>query len=86
MNRTERIEQIMDEMLQAAMPGYTLDQLSAEKKAYLYKEARSAYAAEEQIEALRAVSDYLHERQRSFIDRIMERISRKGKRCRQWKK
>lgn len=83
MNRTERIEQIMDEMLQDAMPGCTLDILSDEQKVYLYKEARSAYDIEERTEALRAVSDYLHERQKSFIDRIMERISRKGKRCRQ---
>ena len=74
MNRAERIEQIMDEILQDAIPGYTLDQLSDEKKAYLYKEARSIYEVEEQTEALRAVSDLLYEMSRPFKDRVLDRI------------
>ena len=76
MNRTERIEQIMDEILQDALPGYTIDKLPDEKKVLIYKMAAERYQTEEAIENLKAARDALYERSRPLKDRILDRISK----------
>lgn len=76
MSREERIEQIMDEILQDTLPGYTIDQLSDEKKKYIYKLAAEIYQREEANEAIKAVKDALHEITKPFEERVLDRICR----------
>lgn len=79
MNREERIEQIMDEIIQELSPGSTIDDCLYFTRKLIRQEAEKRYEIEQANGAIKAVKDVLYERPRAFIDRIMERISRKGK-------
>ena len=76
MSREERIAQIIDEILQDTVPGYTIDQLSDEQKKYIYKLAAERYQMEAANDALKAVSDMLHEITRPFMERVLDCIGR----------
>ena len=79
MNRAERIEQIMDEILQEVLPGGTIDDCLYLTSMLIRQEAEKRYQIEQANEAIKAVKDVLYERPRAFMDRIMKRICRKGK-------
>lgn len=80
MNKEKRIEQIMDEIIQELSPGSTIDDCLYFTRKLIRQEAEKRYEREQVNEAIKAVKDALYERPRAFIDRIMERSSRKRKR------